>query len=524
MTIDPAAVQDFLARPRHQHDWIKRAGVEDIDEELERLGFHISSNVLPLNKHQKMCVLLGISFPRFGHWVDMGGGKTRITLELLRYWFERKRIKGCLILAPSESALISWENQLNEWKIDIPHMVLWNSSIQEKLDVLERFKGGLLFCTYAGLPWLLSILVHKKDRLGQVLKKKKLTPNKKRIRMLLQKVNALVMDEATKALSKSSLTWRLCNQIKKEAFVLYELAGRPLGRDPIALWSQLYLLDDGYALGETLGIFRAAFFHEKPGYFGGTKYTFLKRMEPDLARIIKHRSITFEEAEYRVPGKVVPLLCEVTLPDEATAYYQRFVKQLKAAHAGLIERKNTFIRMRQISSGFVGVMEDDTGAKLEIEFASNPKLERLMELVEEVPRGCKFVVFHEFIHSGLMIRAALKAAGIKHGALYGGVKNAREVQDKFDHDDDYPGLVVNNKLGAYALNLQRANFMFVFEAPLSGLDDEQMRKRVDRPGQTRTVYAYDLVCRGTVDARILALHKSGQSLWKALKNAPETLL
>lgn len=519
MSIDPAAVKDFLQRPRQRHDWLKRCSDADLDTELEQLGFACSTKILPLNRHQKICILLGISFPRFGHWVDMGGGKSRIALELLRYWFTRERIKGCLILAPSESALISWENQIKEWRINLLHTVLWNSSIKEKLDVLESFKGGLLLCTYAGLPWLLSILVKQKGK-----KKRKLTPNPKRIRMLLQKVDALVMDESTKALNRSSLTWRLCNRLKKKVFALYELAGRPLGRDPIALWSQLYLLDDGYALGETLGLYRAAFFIDRPGYFGGTEYTFKKAMEPELARIIKHRSITFEEQEYRQPGKVIHTVEAVTLPDEAGVYYQRFLKQLKATHAGLIERKNLFIRMRQVSSGFIGVTDDESGAKLDIEFADNPKLDRLMELIEDVPQGCKFVVFHEFIHSGLIIRAALKKAGIKHGALYGGVKNAREVQDRFDHDNDYPGLVVNNRLGAYALNLQRANFVFVFEAPVSGLDDDQMRKRVDRPGQERTVFEYDLVCRGTVDTRILAFHVSGKSLWRALKQTPEQVI
>lgn len=519
MSIDPAAVKAFFKRPRDSHDWLKDVSATELDQELDRLGFSTSKNVLPLNKHQKICVLLGISYPRFGHWVDMGGGKTRISLELIRYWYGRERINGCLILAPSESALISWENQLKEWHINLPHTVLWNSSTQEKLDVLEQFKSGLLLCTYAGLPHLLSILVKQKGK-----KKRKLQPNAKRLRMLLQKIDALVMDESTKALNRRSLTWRLCNRIKKKSFVLYELAGRPLGRDPTALWSQLNLLDDGHALGETLGLYRAAFFTEKPGYFGGTQYKFEKRLEPDLARVIKHRSITFEEKEYRKPGKVVHTLEEVTLPEEASIYYQKFLKQLKASYGGFIERQNTFVRMRQLSSGFIGVTDDDSGAKIDIEFAANPKLDRLMELIEEVPAGCKFVVFYEFIHSGHLIRTALKKAGIKFGALYGGIKNAREVQDRFDHDDNYPGLVVNTRLGAYALNLQRANFVFVFEAPVPCLDNDQMRKRVDRPGQTRTVYEYDLCCKGTVDLRILAFHASGESLWQALKRRPETVI
>lgn len=306
--------------------------------------------------------------------------------------------------------------------------------------------------------------------------------------------------------------------------IFYELAGRPFGRDPIVLWAQMYLIDRGETLGDTLTLFRQAFFKSKQNYWGGMEHKFKHSMRKELARILNHRSISYSAAECVELPKVVPLKEYVDLPDEAQAYYKQFIKRLKASHASYIERKNSFIRMRQVSSGFVGLLDDETGAKVEVEFAINPKLDRTIELVEAIPTDCKFVIFHEYTHSGRMLCRALTKAKIKHDWLRGGIKNAREIQDRFDHDDRYRGLVVNWRVGAYALNLQRANYTLFFESPVAVIDREQAERRVERTGQTRTVFRIDMLCRKTVDNRILTFHREGDDLFKAIIRNPAKAL
>lgn len=518
--ISPFAIKEFIKRPRDSHAWMKKLPEAELDAALKELKFK-PANPAPLDKHQKICVLLGIAYKQFAFWLDMGLGKTRIALELLRYWHQQGELHTAIVLAPSESVLIGWENQIKEWRLGLPHLTLLNSSSNEKWDHVSEFEGGVILATYPGLVRMVTGLqeVTKGRRT-----KRKLVINKALIKRLAKTVSALVMDEATKGANKGSLNYRVCNQISKFASVRYELAGRPFGRDPTALWSQLYLIDRGETLGETLGMFRAAFFRTDRNRWGGFDYKFRKDLKPTLNRILRHRSITYAEAETGITRKVVNSLEEVILPEEAKIYYERFVKELKRKHAGFQERKNSFLRMRQVSSGFVGFLDDDTGDRAEIAFAVNPKLDRLMELIDQVPRKRKFVVFHEFTYSGTMICEALQKAGIKHVRGWGGTKSAREFQDAFDNDDSVRGAVLSHKWGAYGLNMQRGNFAFIYESPVPVIDNEQMRKRLPRKGQLHTVFEYDLVCRGTVDTRILAFHAEGADLFKAIIQNPSGVL
>lgn len=493
---------------------MKKLPVSDVDAELKRLGFKVARPDKPLLFHQKICVLIGLAFPRFAFWLWMGTGKTRVALELIYHRWCRNEFDVVLVLGPSESSLLGWEKQIKLWHIDMPYVLLGNSPSAEKWHQLRQFKEGIILATYPGITRMVSELQSVKGK-----KRKKLKLAGSKMSEMRDLVDACVPDEATKIMNHASLTGKFCNRVSKDVDIFYELTGRPFGRDPMVLWHQLYCVDHGETLGETLGLFREAFFKAKPNYWGGIEYKFKRSMDADLRRVLRHRTITFTADECLDLPPVIPLTEEVSLPVEAKSYYASFVKQLRRQYVGLVERKNIFTRMRQISSGFIGMSDDLTGERVEIELAENPKLDRMMEMIDEIPEGCKFVIMHEFIHSGQMICQALKERKIKHGWLRGGMKNAREVQDRFDYDDDFPGLVVNHKLGAYALNLQVANYLFFFESPVPVIDREQAEFRVVRQGQEKKVFLIDMVMRGTADSRILQFHRQGGNLFKALMKA-----
>jgi len=449
----------------------------------------------------------------------MGTGKTRIALELINYWHQQGELKTALVLAPSESALIGWENQIKEWQIKLPFITLLNSPSQDKREAITEFEKGIVLATYPGLTRALSKLSEKVGK-----KRRKLEPNSLLIARIGKRIQCIVPDEATKLGNHASLTFKIIKRLRKTSPIFYELAGRPFGRDPSMLWSQLYLTDGGETLGDTLGLFRAVFFTEKQNYWGAFEYNFKKSMKRDLHRILQHRSISYRWDECIDLPPLVPMIEEVSLPVEAQSYYEQFVKQIKKRNAGYMERKNAFIRMRQVSSGFVGFTDDESGERTEISFDDNPKLDRLLELIEQIDAPQKFVIFYEFTHSGRTISKKLTEMKIKHEWLWGGTKDARGLQDRFDHDEATRGMIVNHKKGAYALNLQRANYLLFYESPVPVIDREQAERRVRRQGQKLTVFQTDLLCRGTVDARILAFHKEGGDLEKALLRDPDSIL
>lgn len=63
---------------------------------------------------------------------------------------------------------------------------------------------------------------------------------------------------------------------------------------------------------------------------------------------------------------------------------------------------------------------------------------------------------------------------------------------------------VQYQAGAMGLNLQKANKIVYFTLPLSSELFEQSKKRTHRIGQKSTCFYYTLICRGTVEEKIMA--------------------
>ncbi len=134
-------------------------------------------------------------------------------------------------------------------------------------------------------------------------------------------------------------------------------------------------------------------------------------------------------------------------------------------------------------------------------------------------------MFYDFTFSGRRIYEALKAR--ERGAiwLWSGTKDSAGDLRAFQEGPDVEVAVVNNRVGAYSLDgLQVANYLFFYESPVSVIDREQAERRVRRQGQTRHIFQYDLLARGTFDRRILDYHSEGEDLLKALREDPRNLL
>jgi SNF2 family DNA or RNA helicase len=513
--IPSSALDDYLTRKRADHRWIKRLTHKQLDAALAELDPppKLCSKVL---LHQKACFLLGVSYPCFSHFLDMGAGKTLLTLELLRYWRQAGEMRRALVFITSDKALPTWLNQMERFGIAVPYCAIVEGSSKEKWNALKRFKHGIIYVTYPGAVAMCSKRAHGKR--GQMILDKKL------VGKLAEEVDALVLDESTRA-GGNSLTNLLCHELAKHAKIRYALAGRPFGRDPTLLFRQQLIIDGGESFGKTLGLFRAAFFTAEKNRWARSKYamnyTFDKRKATKLARMMRHRSISYTADECVELPPVVVIRETVPMTSEVQDLYKRAVETAINAKGNLREMKNVFVRMRQLSSGFVGFKDDDTGDKAEVELQANPKRERLLELLEDLPEGRKALVFYEYTLSGRRISEELKKLGIGHIWLWSGTKDSTAALNKFMTKEDCTVAVVNHKIGAYSLDgLQVANYLFFYESPVSVIDREQAERRVRRKGQRHKVFQYDLVMKDTMDEKILTFHKEGTDILKKMSQDP----
>lgn len=517
--IPTSAVKSYLSRTLDDHLWVKRLSEAQLDTALSSLNPR--PNLSPeLKVHQRACFLLGVAYPQFSFWLDMGTGKSLLSLELLRYWWQAGLIKRALVFVTSDKAFSTWEGQAKRFNIKMPIIALEGSS-KDRWARLEEFQEGIALIPYPGAVAMVSRPVKAK-------KGTKWKLDEKLVKKLSNWTDAFVLDESTKIGNKDSLSHQLVARLGKKSNYRYALAGRPFGRDPTMLWAQQNLIDDGETLGETLGLFRAAFFNEQDNYWGGPyskKYTFKAKMKPVLAEMMRHRSITYAAEECIDLPAVVPITEMVHLQEEATAYYQRLIAELRSVKGNIKAVENVFLRMRQISSGFLGVKDEEDGTRAEIEFEDNPKLDRLLELIEEVPEGNGTVIFYAFTRSGRKIVEELRKLKYDPIWLWSGTKDPRAELARFAKSKQ-PIAVVQVQIGSMSIDgLQHsANYLMFFENCVGSIDRAQAEARLVRQGQPKKVFVYDLVVAKTVDERILQFQQEGQGLFEALMRDPEKAL
>ena len=516
-----SAIDKYTGQLRDNHTWMKELTHEDMDELIASL--RPRPKLYPkLRLHQKISFYLGVCYPKFSFWIDMGGGKTLLLYELAKYWRQCGTAKRIVVFVKSNKAFLTWEKQAKRYNIDIPLMALEGPSATKWLQ-LETFTEGIILAPYPGAVAMCSAKV--KGKKGK--NKFKLQPEL--VDRFSNGVDMMAMDESTQVGHTTSLAHKLCMRVSKNLEYRYALAGRPFGRDPSLLWAQQRIIDRGASFS-TKELFQAALFSKEKNQFSKSRYAFVytykKSKSPILSKMMQHRSITFEEHEWGDVPKFSKIIADVPFAPDSQEYYRRAAQELVKSRGNYRETKNTFLKMRQITSGFLGFKDDESGEKAQLAFATNPKLETLLDLIEEMPYNRKAVVFYEYTWSAKQILPALFKLGAGSIWLWSGTKDVRKALTKFDQDEDCRVAVVNNKVGAYSIDgLQDvANYLFFYESPVSVIDREQAEKRVKRQGQRRRVIQYDLVVPDSVDQRILDFHKEGKDLMAAIRKDPKQLL
>jgi hypothetical protein len=518
--IAKAAVEAYLARQIETRAWFKDLKPLEVEYELTFVNPPHRFRI-PMRTDQKICFMLGLAYPETLFMADLGLGKTGVSLELMQYFYDHEFVRRGIMFAPTDELVEGWEDEIKKWGFDLPYTILAGSS-RNKWQTLDEFGDGLVMGTYAGIAAMVSKMVpRKKD--GVDTGRKKRQPVNDLYDRILDRVDAVIYDQSTLAGNRGSLNFKVCNRFSAQAQIRLALAGRAFGRDPAPLWSQFMLVDRGRAFGETLGMFREAFYRREVHNWG-TKWVLRKRRQKQLAHFTSASSIRYSSAECVELPPVTKIVKECEFPDENWRYFERVREELLAQRGNWREIKNAFLKMRQISSGFVGFVDDDTGERAQIEFEANPKLNLSLDLLDKVPEDCKVIVFHEYTWSGARICQELAKRKYKHGWLWAGTNNWSAIKEQFNNDPEYRFLVANWRKGSMGLNLQAANYTLFYESPVSPISRSECEGRTNRTGQTKRGFVYDPVVKNSVDELILGFHKEGNDLFKALVDRPEKLL
>ncbi len=233
------------------------------------------------------------------------------------------------------------------------------------------------------------------------------------------------------------------------------------------------------------------------------------------------RRIKSEVLEELPPRTEVTL--EVTMSNEERHFYEA----LRQNALELLEQ-NTDNQGRhlQILTEIMKLRQACCNARLITRESTLPsaKLEVFSSLIEElIASRHKALVFSQFIGHLDIIREYLDDRGITYQYLDGSTssRHRRERVEAFQsgHGDLF---LISLKAGGLGLNLTAADYVIHMDPWWNPAIEDQASDRAHRIGQTRPVTIYRLVCKDTIEEKIVKLHQEKRDLAESLLEGTDT--
>ena len=93
---------------------------------------------------------------------------------------------------------------------------------------------------------------------------------------------------------------------------------------------------------------------------------------------------------------------------------------------------------------------------------------------------------------------------------------------RFQEDPDCRLFLISLKAGGHGLNLTAADYVFILDPWWNPAVEDQASDRAYRMGQTRPVTIYRLVAKGSIEEKIVELHRSKRDLASSLLEGTDT--
>ncbi|CAD8102728.1 unnamed protein product [Paramecium sonneborni] len=150
-------------------------------------------------------------------------------------------------------------------------------------------------------------------------------------------------------------------------------------------------------------------------------------------------------------------------------------------------------------------------------YKRSSKIDKVMEILNAIPKNEKCVIFTQFIGMIQMIEFDLDNQEIKHLRLDGSMtqQDRAKVLRMFKEQDEYRIFIISLKAGGVGLNLTAANHVIMIDPWWNPAVEEQAIERVYRIGQNKETHVYRLICKQTVEERMIRLHDVKKQLFES---------
>jgi len=413
---------------------------------------------------------------------EVGLGKTIEAGMVLKEYLLRGMVESVLVLVPP-SLVGQWREEL-ETKFDLPCTTTHDALARSDPD---RF--------WSAKRLIASLALARRREHAE--------------RLLGRSFDLVIVDEAHHLRDRTSQSYKLVDSLQKRFLML--LSATPVQNDLTELYNVLTLLKPG--IFKTLKEFRAAY-----TVAGKSRQPANPERLRELMRGAMIRN-TRAVVALKLPRRQAATLRVDGSEGECRAYAETAAAIRSLVAKGDAGRHRLAMRHLLGAAGSTPAAARAAVARFTAGLADEPAWQRLEEQWTAVGTGAKeialldllrrnpaekklvFVYYRETLDhlAGLLTREGVGFARFE-GSLSGPEKDAAIN----DFRDRVP-VLLSTESGGEGRNIQFCNTLINFDVPWNPMTIEQRIGRIDRIGQQRAVFVFNLVTRGTVEEEILRL-------------------
>ena len=423
-------------------------------------------------EYQRTAIRWVIDHPRCALLLDMGLGKSVITLTAIQQLMDDCEVGRTLVVAPKKVAETTWSTEAEKWDhlqgLRVARVIGTEKqrclALSEKADVYVTGRDNFV--------WLVG-------RYGGRLP-----------------FDMLIIDELTSFKSARSERFKAMRIASPSVKRVVGLTGTPAPNGLIDLWAQMYCIDLGERLGKSVTRYRDTYFETHKWNNIVVRCDVKKGCDTLIREKISDICLSMQAQDYLQLPDMITHTVKIQLGEKTMAAYNKFEKErvlaFQEAHgdepANILANSAAGL-MNKLSQYAAGAIYDTEGQVHDIH---GEKLDRLAEIVEAA--GSSVLVFYQYRHEVPRIASRLKGRAV------------RVYRDEKDLHDWNAGkidvLLAHPASTAYGLNMQQGGHYIVWFGTGWNLElYQQANARLHRQGQPFPVTVYRLVCAGTVDER-----------------------
>lgn len=422
---------------------------------------------------------------------DMGLGKTLQVLSFLQQQAIKK--KGVNLIVVPTTLLFNWENEIKKFAPNLKAFHYYG--VDRIKDTTDFKKYDLIFTTY-------GILVRDIQILSQF------------------QFNYAVLDESQAIKNPASHRFKAACLINARNKIA--LTGTPVENSTFDLFAQMNFVNRGFFGGIK---------KFKENYSTPIDKEGNEAIAGELNKIINPFVLrrTKEKVALELPDKTEDILyCEMESEQRRVydAYRNEYKNQLlnKIKKEGVEKSKimvlEALTRLRQICDSPLLLNSN------EITESQSVKINELVRHITKKTGRHKILVFSQFVKMLGLIQDELRRLNIEYEYLDGqnSSENRRQSVKNFQENENLRVFLISLKAGGTGLNLTAADYVYIVDPWWNPAVENQAIDRCHRIGQGKKVFAYRMICKNTVEEKILSLQNKKKKIAGDIIQTDESIL